>query len=50
MKRVRLVVVTGLSGSGKTAALKALEDLGCMPDVACEFNFRDIKFVAFIKQ
>ena len=28
MKRVRLVVVTGLSGSGKTAALKALEDLG----------------------
>jgi len=25
--RVRLVVVTGLSGSGKTAALKALEDL-----------------------
>ena len=28
MKRVHLVVVTGLSGSGKTAALKALEDLG----------------------
>ena len=28
MKRVRLVVVTGLSGSGKTAALKSLEDLG----------------------
>jgi UPF0042 nucleotide-binding protein len=28
MKRVRLIVVTGLSGSGKTAALKALEDLG----------------------
>jgi UPF0042 nucleotide-binding protein len=28
VKRVRLVVVTGLSGSGKTAALKALEDLG----------------------
>ncbi|MBI5445187.1 MAG: RNase adapter RapZ [Deltaproteobacteria bacterium] len=27
MKRVRLVIVTGLSGSGKTAALKALEDL-----------------------
>lgn len=26
--RVRLVVVTGLSGSGKTAALKALEDIG----------------------
>ena len=25
---VRLIVVTGLSGSGKTAALKALEDLG----------------------
>ena len=28
MSRVRLVVVTGLSGSGKTSALKALEDLG----------------------
>ena len=28
MKTVRFVVVTGLSGSGKTAALKALEDLG----------------------
>lgn len=28
MRPVRLVVVTGLSGSGKTAALKALEDLG----------------------
>lgn len=28
MKRVRLVIVTGLSGSGKTAALKVLEDLG----------------------
>jgi UPF0042 nucleotide-binding protein len=28
VKRVRLVVVTGLSGSGKTAALKSLEDLG----------------------
>lgn len=27
-KRVRLVIVTGLSGSGKTAALKALEDIG----------------------
>lgn len=28
MSRVRLVVVTGLSGSGKSSALKALEDLG----------------------
>ncbi|MDW7709208.1 MAG: RNase adapter RapZ [Deferrisomatales bacterium] len=28
MTRVRLVVVTGLSGSGKSSALKALEDLG----------------------
>ncbi|GAB6064174.1 RNase adapter RapZ [Deferrisoma palaeochoriense] len=28
MKRVRLVVVTGLSGSGKSSALRALEDLG----------------------
>jgi RNase adapter protein RapZ len=28
VKRVRLVAVTGLSGSGKTAALKVLEDLG----------------------
>ncbi len=28
MRAVRLVVVTGLSGSGKTAALKSLEDLG----------------------
>lgn len=28
MRRIRLVIVTGLSGSGKTAALKALEDLG----------------------
>jgi len=28
VRRVRLVVVTGLSGSGKTAALKALEDVG----------------------
>jgi UPF0042 nucleotide-binding protein len=28
VKGVQLVVVTGLSGSGKTAALKALEDLG----------------------
>lgn len=28
MSRIRLVVVTGLSGSGKSSALKALEDLG----------------------
>ncbi|NOY46229.1 MAG: RNase adapter RapZ [Deltaproteobacteria bacterium] len=28
MNRVRLVVVTGLSGSGKSSALRALEDLG----------------------
>ncbi|NTU60378.1 MAG: RNase adapter RapZ [Deltaproteobacteria bacterium] len=28
MKRVRLVIVTGLSGSGRTSALKVLEDLG----------------------
>lgn len=38
MKRVRLVVVTGLSGSGKTAALKALEDLGffCVDNLPVE--------------
>ena len=35
---VRLVVVTGLSGSGKTSALKALEDLGffCVDNLPVE--------------
>ncbi len=28
MKRIRMVVVTGLSGSGRSAALKAFEDIG----------------------
>lgn len=38
MSRVRLVVVTGLSGSGKSSALKALEDLGffCVDNLPVE--------------
>ncbi len=28
MKNLRIVIVTGLSGSGKSTALKALEDIG----------------------
>jgi len=38
MNFVRLVVVTGLSGSGKTAALKSLEDLGffCIDNLPVE--------------
>ena len=38
MKRVRLVVITGLSGSGKSSALRALEDLGffCVDNLPAE--------------
>ncbi|MBE0618288.1 MAG: RNase adapter RapZ [Proteobacteria bacterium] len=38
MNRVRLVVVTGLSGSGKSSVLKALEDLGfyCVDNLPVE--------------
>jgi UPF0042 nucleotide-binding protein len=38
VSRVRLVVVTGLSGSGKSSALKALEDLGffCVDNLPVE--------------
>ena len=28
MKQMRMVIVTGLSGSGRSAALKAFEDIG----------------------
>ena len=28
MKQMRIVIVTGLSGSGRSAALKAFEDMG----------------------
>ena len=50
MKRVRLVVVTGLSGSGKTAGLKALEDLGfyCVDNLPVELlpNFLELSVLA----
>ncbi len=28
MKQLRVVIITGLSGSGKSTALRALEDIG----------------------
>jgi UPF0042 nucleotide-binding protein len=28
MKNLRVVIITGLSGSGKSTALRALEDIG----------------------
>ena len=28
MKQIRVVIITGLSGSGKSTALRALEDIG----------------------
>lgn len=50
MKEVRLVVVTGLSGSGKTAALKALEDLGffCVDNLPVELlpKFLELSVIA----
>jgi UPF0042 nucleotide-binding protein len=45
MKRMRLVVVTGLSGSGRSATLKAFEDMG----FACVDNLPLSLFSAFIE-
>ena len=28
MKNIRIILISGLSGSGKTTAIKALEDIG----------------------
>jgi len=38
-KYIRIVIVTGLSGSGKTTVLKALEDLGfyCVDNLPLSF-------------
>ena len=44
-KNIRIVIVTGLSGSGKTTALKALEDIGFY----CVDNLPPILFPKFIE-
>lgn len=44
-KNIRIVIVSGLSGSGKTTALKALEDLGFY----CVDNLPPILFPRFIE-
>ena len=45
MKNIRIVIVTGLSGSGKTTVLKVLEDLGFY----CVDNLPPILFPRFIE-
>jgi len=44
-KHIRIIIVTGLSGSGKTTVLKALEDLGFY----CVDNLPPILFPRFIE-
>ena len=39
--QIRLIIVSGLSGSGKTVALHVLEDLGCaLPASSAHFAAR----------
>ncbi|MBW1679200.1 MAG: RNase adaptor protein RapZ, partial [Deltaproteobacteria bacterium] len=45
LKNIRIVIVTGLSGSGKTTALKVLEDIGFY----CVDNLPPILFPKFIE-
>ena len=45
IKNIRIIIVTGLSGSGKTTVLKALEDLGFY----CVDNLPPILFPQFIE-
>ena len=36
--RVKLVIVTGLSGAGRTTTIRCLEDLGTKPLITCQFR------------
>ena len=45
IKNIRIVIVTGLSGSGKTTVLKVLEDLGFY----CVDNLPPILFLQFVE-
>lgn len=34
-KEINLVIVTGMSGAGKTVAIQSFEDLGYLPSITC---------------